>query len=469
MKTKLLYVIVTCILSVNLFLPLVAHAENRKPVKNVILFIGDGMGPTHVILSRYYSLFVLGKELNMTRAMNNGSTAYMTTYSLKHLVSDSASAATAMATGYKTSNGMISMTPDGVPRITILEKAYELKKSAGLVTVTRITHATPAAFASHIDDRDKEADIAIQMLKTGVDVMLGGGLQFFIPRHEKGSKRSDDQSLLETAQQIGYTIVKDATDLRTLETSKTKKLLGLFKDGHMSYNIDRDNTKEPSLVEMTKTAIEILEKNNNGFFLMVEGGLIDQAAHQNDAASTMREVLEFDQAIGVGLEYTKKNQDTLLVVTGDHETGGIEITKGNLDKGGMPENYGNSSEYMTLNDLRLLGKSKSSFEKMRKNIETADSIDTVKTIVEDSTGIDITLDKARMIKENNPVSKVMDKPGNVISKAIADELSIQWSTAHHGAEPLMLFAVGPYSEKFKGFLDNTDVAKLISQAFQIGY
>jgi alkaline phosphatase len=182
----------------------------------------------------------------------------------------------------------------------------------------------------------------------------------------------------------------------------------------------------------------------------------------------MREVLEFDQAIAVGATYAAKNQNTLLVVTADHETGGMEITKGNLSKDGTHENHGDVTEYMTLSDLRLLSKSKSSFEKLGKNVEKADNVTAIEKIVEDSTGIDITPKEALLIKENNPVSNVMDKPGNIISTAIADELSIQWSTAHHGAEPLMLFAMGPYSEKFKGFLDNTDVAKLISSAFKIG-
>ena len=174
-------------------------AAEEPPVKNIIYFIGDGMGFSPVALTRYYSLDVLGQELEMTKVMNKGSTAYITNYPADHIVTDSAAAGTALATGYKTNNGMISMTPDGVPRITVLEKAQDMGKSVGVLSTTRLTHATPACFASHIDDRDKENEIAVQMLESGADVMLAGGWRNWVPQSVEGSKREDDRDLLAEA------------------------------------------------------------------------------------------------------------------------------------------------------------------------------------------------------------------------------------------------------------------------------
>ena len=176
--------------------PLLADNSKAKAVKNIIFFIGDGMGISQIALARYYSLFVMAEELYITKVMNKGSTAYMTTHSANSLVTDSAAAATALATGFKTNCGMISITPDGIPRISILKKAQRMGKSTGFVSDTRLSYATPAAFTVHNISRWNENEIAEDILKQNVTVKLAGGWRHFLPQHMEGSKRKDNKNLL---------------------------------------------------------------------------------------------------------------------------------------------------------------------------------------------------------------------------------------------------------------------------------
>lgn len=457
---KLLGFVLTFVLLLS-FVALPAAAQ-EPPVKNVIFFIGDGMGPSHVILARDYSLFVLGKELEMTKVMNKGSTAFMTNHALDRIATDSAAAATAMATGYKTNNAMLSMTPDGIPRITVLEKAQDMGKSVGVVSTTRLTHATPAGFIAHIDHRDKENEIAVQMLESGADVMLAGGWRHWVPKSVEGSKREDERDLTAEAEKLGYTVVRDAAGLRAVDPAATDKLLGLFTKSHMSYELDRDPEKEPSLAEMTAKAIEILSKNEKGFFLMVEGGRIDHAAHDNDAAGVIHDTLAFDEAVGVGLDFLASDPNTLIIVTADHETGGLTLTEGKL---ATEEEI----DYMSVEDLRLIGQIDASFEAMVGEMGKEPDAATVKEVVKKHTGIELTDEEVETILAEQPWQPIYYLPQNGIGRALADELSINFASGQHSAEPLMLAAIGPCSEWFTGLLDNTDVAKLISKAFQTGY
>jgi alkaline phosphatase len=438
-------------------------AGNPKPVKNIIYFIGDGMGPSHVGLTRYYSLFVLGNDLNMTKVMNKGSTAYITNYSASHIVTDSAAAGTALATGYKTNNGMVSMLPDGKPVITILEKAQQMGKSTGNMSTTRLTHATPACFAAHNMKRGNENEIAVDMLEHNVTVQLAGGRRNFIPQSEEGSKRKDDRDLLKEAKEAGYTVVKNAKDFRKVDAETTDKLFGLFTMSHMSYDIDRDPAKEPSLADMVEKGIEILSKNPKGFFLHVEGGRIDHDAHNSGVGGVVGDTLAFDAAVGVALEYQKKDPNTLVVVTADHETGGLAMTKGHP--------AGEKMDYMTIKELRKIKRiTASNDDVIAKKCKKAPNLAAIKEIVKKYTAIEITDAEAKAIKAAKPWDPIYsNQPANCIGRALQDELKVVFATGHHSAEPLMLFGVGPYSEKLTGFLDNTDIPKIMSEAFGTGY
>ncbi|MEI2401108.1 alkaline phosphatase, partial [Paenibacillus phytohabitans] len=233
------------------------------------------------------------------------------TYSSNSEVTDSAAAGTAMATGVKTNNGMISTAPDGKELKTILEAAEEKGKSSGLVATSTITHATPAVFASHVASRSNEADIAPQLLENGVDVLLGGGKQYF------------PDSLINEAEENGYQYVTNQDELENAK--KADKLIGLFAEDGMAPELDRDETDQPSLAEMTESALDVLKKDKDGFFLMVEGSQIDWAGHDNDAAWAMKDSEAFELAVEKAVEFAKKDGNTLVVVAGDHDTGGMSV------------------------------------------------------------------------------------------------------------------------------------------------
>jgi alkaline phosphatase len=254
--------------------------------------------------------------------MNEGRTAYVFNDTQDNLVPESAAAATQMATGVKVLNKSISIGDQGKQLKTILEVAREKGKATDLVTTSRITDATPAAFAAHGRNRSDEYAIAEQLLQSDVTILFGGGRAFFLPEGEKGSKRKDKRNLLEEAKKRNYVVIESADAMRK---AKGKNLLGLFSGSNMLPEADRSGSNEPSLAQMTSKALDALSGNKEGFFLMIEGGGIDYAAHNNDIAALILEGIAFDEAVKVAYEFQKRNTDTLLIITGDHETGGLSL------------------------------------------------------------------------------------------------------------------------------------------------
>lgn len=317
--------------------------------KNVIFFLGDGMGPTTVTAARIYKYGESGK-LNMEALTR---TARIRTASLDAQTTDSAPSMAAYMTGVKMNNEVLSMSSNtkaydatakpyvsgadttcpannGTPATTLLELAKAAGKGVGAVTTTRITHATPAATFSHICHRDGENDIAAQVvpgsarfnaaLGSGVDVLLGGGRRHFLPSGVAGSKRTDAVDLTGLLTNAGYTYVTTGTALRNVNVATTSKLVGLFNADHLNYELDRVKgaIDEPSLADMTETAVKLLQKNSKGYFLMVEGGRIDHALHGTNAKRALEDAIAFDEAIKRALSLVDL-KDTLVVVTADHD------------------------------------------------------------------------------------------------------------------------------------------------------
>jgi len=287
-----------------------------RPVKNVILMIGDGMGFTHIVATRTVVLGAQGRltieRLPVTGIIDN--------YAADEFVSGSAATATSLATGYKTNRYMVSVLPDGTAVSTILEAARGKGLSTGLVATSTITHATPAAFAAHIHNRYMEAEIAVQLLESKVNVLFGGGKALF-KSGISGYKyrRADGRDLIEEAGKAGYNYVETRDELLGLK-SENEYVLGLFSNGVMTTEYPT-----PTLAEMTEKAIEILSQNGKGFFLMVEGSQIDWGSEDNDINYTIREQLHFDLAIRSAIRFAMDSENTLVVVTSDHEAGGMFI------------------------------------------------------------------------------------------------------------------------------------------------
>ena len=298
-------------------------AGGEPQAESLILFIGDGMGPEIVTVAKIYSEEALETGLSMVALANAGRSGLVTTHSADRLVTDSAAGATALATGVKTGNGVVGMTPDGATLENPFEKAVRQGKAVGVVTTTSVTDATPAAFLSHVRARSYETDIATQIIESGASVVMGGGRNYFLPAGE--GKRADGRNLIEAARGEGFTV---ALDRDGLEAATGGRILGLFAPEDLPYESDRRTYEVPSLAEMMTRALQVLTADPDGFVLVVEGGRIDHAEHENNLPGALAEILAFDAAIGRAMDYQKSDSSLVLVVTADHDTGGPGLTAG---------------------------------------------------------------------------------------------------------------------------------------------
>lgn len=337
---KRLGLVLALILCLNLpgFAP-AARAEAEA--KSLMLFIADGMGPGLLTIGMIFSEMELGSELNMTVLGNGGVTGLVRTESADKLVTDSAAAGTAMACGRKTDNGRLGVLPDTTSIENIFEVALRHGKSVGVVSSTSVTHATPACFIAHHKYRSWEWDIAAQIAESDATVVLGGGSKFFLPPERGGGRRGGDLTVV--AAERGFEVVFDK---EAMLASEADRLMGLFAHENLPFELERDTAAVPSLVEMTAKAIEILSLNENGFMLMVEGGRIDHAAHENDIDDTVRDLLAFDEAVGYAMEFQASSSGVSLIVTADHETGAPAVT---AMQGGY-SGYPGIDQYHTLDD-----------------------------------------------------------------------------------------------------------------------
>jgi len=267
-----------------------------KKIKNVIYMIGDGMGENHIIAAELYK----GKKLNIQKIKNK---SYVVTDSLSGLT-DSAAAATALATGYKTNNGVIGKDIYGNNIENLIEYTNRMGMKTGIVCTQILNHATPAGFSVHNDNRNNYDEISLSQIKSCVDLMLGGGRIYF---------RKYQTEMIEN----NFNWVNNLYELRTVD--KSNKVIGTFGENSISLEIQR-----VSLADLTKEAISRLD-NSNGFFLMIEGSDIDTYSHQGNLSKTINEMIDFDNAVKVAKEYVDKNKDTLLIITADHETGGLNL------------------------------------------------------------------------------------------------------------------------------------------------
>ena len=283
-------------------------------IKNIILLIGDGMGVSAVFAGlsanndQLYIEYADRVGLQKTKSKNNYKT-------------DSAASGTSMACGIKTNNGFVGMDADSNVVESILEIASENGKATGLVAAAKITHATPASFIAHVPSRKLYEDIAEFFITDQLDVFIGGGLDDF-------NKREDTRTLLPDLEAKGFQIVKTEGELNGI---KEGKIAALLSSGH----IDKYPARGEFLPHSTNKAIEILSQNENGFFLMVEGSQIDWGGHDNSVGYVVEEMLDFDRTVGEALKFAAKDGHTLVIITADHETGGMSVHDANPEKGSV--------------------------------------------------------------------------------------------------------------------------------------
>ncbi|MBT2687475.1 alkaline phosphatase [Bacillus sp. ISL-47] len=409
--------------------------SNNREIKNVIFLIGDGMGVSYTSAYRYLKDDPSTKFVERTE-LDKYLVGQQMTYpeDPEQNVTDSASAATAMSAGIKTYNNAIAVDNDGSEVKTVLEAAKEQGKATGLVATSEITHATPASFGAHDESRKNMnaiADDYYDELINGehkVDVLLGGGTDLFIRK---------DRNITEEFKKDGFSYV---TDRKELLADQNEQVLGLFADRGLPKMIDRKEDV-PSLEDMTASAIERLNKDKDGFFLMVEGSQIDWAGHDNDIVSAMSDMEDFEKAFKAAIEFAKKDKHTLVVATADHSTGGYSI--------------GSDGVYNWFSEPIKAAKRTPDF--MAQEMANGASVeDTLKQYIE----LDLTAEEIKSVKKAAETKKVTDID-NAIEEIFNERSHTGWTTGGHTGEDVPVYAFGPSSERFAGQLENTDQAKLI--------
>ena len=291
-----------------------------KKVKNIIFMIGDGMG-----LEQLSTAWIVnGRHMNITD--NFSKVGLQWTYSASKLVTDSAAAGTALATGSKTRNGRIAVSVDGEPMESLSEYAKSVGKKTGTSVVCRICDATPAVFSTHAANRDSLYNIAAQFVDSGLDFLSGGGLKWW-------ENRPDGRDLTAEVEAKGYTFVKDIESLKAVEEGP---VIALTAYKELPPALDRGTEHQ----EAVKKALELLD-NKDGFFLMVEGSCIDDYCHANKVGYAVEEILDFDRTVGTVLEWAEKDGQTLVIVTADHSTGGMTLLGGNVQEQRVGVNFAN--------------------------------------------------------------------------------------------------------------------------------
>lgn len=489
--------------------------------KNVILMIGDGMGPSQLSMALDYRRVMQpdGKVLAVEELFSKNHSAKVRTYAVGSVLTDSAAAATAISCGVKTLPGILGKDATGKPCETILEYAKKQGKLTGVVSTMRVTHATPAAFFAHIVSRDDENAIAQQLVESGtVDVAMGGGFRhfstkrFFEQKECQGgsklldgySKRADGVDFLADRKSTHSLIcTKKQMDETSFEPGK--KILGTFAASHFPEWQERHALAElPSLAQMTQKSIEWLSGSNKGFFLMVEGGLIDYAGHANDAGTLLREVLDFDRAIGVAYDYIAAHPDTLLLVTADHATGGVAYTvraalneaerlNRKLPSGDI---YTNEEIFPDGKDIftKLLNQGISfqelldplvkrlypeeKFDTPAPGVSFDEAVQELKSTLEKKSDYKITLEEAIQVLSPDHSSlpqwdmfhayhhRAFLHAYNRLGLVLMPQNFIGWVSSDHTPEPVDLLCAGPeaMSGRCEGLVDNTDIYHIIKDA-----
>lgn len=444
-------ILVFCFCVIGFFVPSSVWAE--RDAKNVIVLMTDGTGSAHTTITRWYK----GSPLALDKMFVAG----VRTYGADSLITDSAPAATAFATGYKTNDKYVGVLPDpakitmpGVPIIpaelkekpvaTVLEGAKLMGKSVGLVATSNIQHASPAAYSAHWPARSNYNEIAEQQVYQDIDVVFGGGKQYLLPSSQ-GGKRTDGENLIDVLKSRGYGFVENRSDMLNFTN---KKVWGMFADDAMFYEIDRRTLApdQPSLGEMTRKAIEILSQNPQGFFLFIEASKVDWASHANDPIGVISDLLAFDEAVGIALDFANDRGNTLVLAFSDHGNGGMSLGSKKTD---------NTYSKLPLNAL---------VDPLRKASLTGEGIEiilnndlsegNIRTIMNDYYGInDLTADEIASIQ-----AAPLGSLNYIIGPIISYRSVIGWTTNGHAGEDLFFYYYG--IRKPMGMIENTEIAHM---------
>ena len=436
--------------------PAATTAAGQQP-KNIIILFADGVAPVQWDFGKRSSAILRQQSFATTDIVfRDGTLGLLSTQPHGVYVTDSAAAASAMSTGHKVLNGAVSITPDGKSQKTVMQAAKAAGKRIGLVTTATVYDATPAAFAINAKSRRDSQAVVDLLLTLEPDVLLGGGAEYFLPANAAGGKRKDGRDILAAFRGKGHQIARNTAELRAADGGR---LLGLFADQDMDFEIDRNPAQEPSTAEMTAAALKALAQNNHrGFVLLVENENTDTASHASDTASLMRALWAFDDAVKVALEFQRRNPDTLVVISGDHETGGFSPTYALKDLSALSSSnrfYAGDEQFRMLERITMsLGMVK---EKLGKK-PSAEVLDQL--LAGHFPGFRLDPDLRELILGQKTIERNFSYlPQNLLGRMIARQTGFYWGTSGHTPEPVAVGAMGPGAELFRGYQDNTDFGK----------
>ena len=428
--------------------------QNRGKTRNVIVMVSDGMSAGTLQMADTYLRRQHGRPSNWIRLLEENVLKHglMDMASANRIVTDSGAASSSWGGGHRVNNGSLNVGPDGTHHKPLLPIFRDSGKRTGLVTTTEITHATPAGFTVNIEDRGDGEKIAEQYLERKVDILLGGG-----NRHFDAERRSDERNLYADFQGEGYFVARNKDEL--LPGAQESHILGVFTNGHLPYTLDHLHSDEllanvPTLAEMTDLAINNLSQSSNGFILQVEGGRVDHAAHGNDVGGLIHDQIAFDDAVGVAMEFAANRDDTLVIVTTDH---------GNANPGhssSPDENFDSIAKFrQTGSWIRRGLNGDSSFSEIRERVEYA-------------TGYEFSREEAEIFRqaargEYRAAHRRMSSASAVLGQLIANYCDVSWVSGTHTADYVDLSSFGPGSEALNGFVRNTQLFDVITEAAEV--
>jgi alkaline phosphatase len=439
-------------------------APATQAPRNIIILLADGAAPTQWDFGRYSSRVLRQQPFATTDVVfREGALGLLITSPHDAYVTDSAAAASAMSTGHKVNNFTISVTPDGKSPSTVMEVAKAAGKRIGLVTTATVYDATPAAFSVHTSSRGDSQRLVDQYLALEPDVLMGGGAEYFLPAGTAGGKRKDGKDIIAAFRAKGYQVARNSAELKAATGAR---LLGLFAEEDMDFELDRNPEQEPTTAEMAAAALRTLSRNSpNGFVLLVENENTDTAGHHNDAASLMRALWAFDDAVKVALEFQRGNPGTLVIVTGDHETGGFSPTYALKDLSSVSR----SNRYYTGDaQLRMLGRITMSLNMVQEKLGKKPSGDVLDKLVADHfPGFRLDPDLRELILQQRVPERNFTYPTHgALGKMVSRQTGYYWGTSGHTTEPVLVGAIGPGAGLFRGYQDNTAFAKNLHQLIQ---
>lgn len=426
----------------------VVYANERGKAKNVIMLIADGMSTEGITLARQTK----GGNL----AMDEISVGSVITSWANGPITDSAPGGTVYAAGEKTNNKYIGTSVNDTPIASIVEGAESIGKATGIIATSEITHATPADFTAHTNNRKHYNQILQQQINQDMEVVLGGG--FNKPSGFTSEVSTDEfaayyEDQVNNIKEEGFDFITTKDELDNYDGDK---LWGSFADADLKYDFDRQSDNDnvqPSLAEMTDKAIEVLNKDEDGFFLMVEGSKVDWAAHANNTVGIVSDILAFDEAVEVAVNFAKEDGNTVVVVTTDHGNSGITIGSNYYN-----DNIGSYDKATYSNTTDLL-KNATITEERFDEISSGKSDAEIKALALEYYGIDLTAEELAIVKGEQGEGRQVG-----IREVIARRVGIGYTTGGHTGEQIYLGVYAPSDvELLEGVVDNTEVNKYMQR------